>query len=82
MELIWSDFAEKQLKKLEHHVAKRIYKKIGQAAKNPRHFVRSLTSTEFFKIRIGDYRAIVDIVKNRLEVLRVGHRSMIYKDLP
>lgn len=81
MKLIWSDAAIKQLKKLERHVAKRIYKKVGRAAEKPRHYVRRLTNSEFFKVRIGDYRAIIDITKNRVEVLRVGHRSTIYKNL-
>ena len=81
MKLIWSIEALNQLKKLERSIAKRIYKKVGEVAENPWRSVRNLASKDYFKTRIGDYRAILDIVEDRIEVLKVGHRKNIYKGL-
>jgi len=32
-----------------------------------------------YRLRIGDYRVIFDIIGNDIVVLRIGHRKEIYK---
>mgnify|MGYP001571133277 FL=1 len=33
------------------------------------------------RLRVGDYRVIFRIEKNTVKIFRIGHRSIIYKDL-
>jgi mRNA interferase RelE/StbE len=46
-------------------------------------YAQKLTNPEFgtYRFRIGDYRVIFDLVEEQLIVLRVGHRSDIYRGL-
>ena len=50
-------------------------------AGNPRHHVSPLRSIGAYKIRVGDYRLIVDIdwAEEVVFVLTMGHRSTIYR---
>ncbi len=48
---------------------------------NPARYLTRLSSVEAFKIRVGDYRAIVDVDWQRriVFILSVGHRSTVYR---
>jgi mRNA interferase RelE/StbE len=70
-----------QLRGLNTPVAKRIIQKIESTKSDPhRFFVRLVGRTEY-KLRIGDYRVIADIVENRKVIIirSLGHRKSIYK---
>ena len=70
-----------QLRSLDVPVAKRIIRKIESARSDPhRFFVRLVGRTEY-KLRVGDYRVIVDIDENRrvIVVRSLGHRKNVYK---
>lgn len=71
------------LRALEPEIRKRIIKKLGSIVKNPLRFVEKLTDYPFFKLRIGDYRAILDIKQKeqQIVVILIAHRSKIYKEL-
>jgi len=45
-------------------------------------FVEHLEQIEGYKLRVGDYRAIIDIdnKKNIIHVLKMGHRKNIYEN--
>jgi len=47
---------------------------------NPARYLARLSSVEAYKLRIGDYRAIVDVnwPEQIIYVLSVGHRSTVY----
>ena len=47
----------------------------------PDHFLKPLTGYSYFRLRVGDYRAIIDWRKERDElwVIAVGHRRNIYE---
>lgn len=79
-EVIWSDPAIRQLKKLDRSVARRIFDKVGELADNPHRFVQKLVNSPYFRLRVGDYRIILDIQDDKLRilVLKVGHRASIY----
>ena len=80
-EVKWDPKAEKQLEKLPKEISNRIIKKIGEVAETGRG-IESLKDFRYgFKIRIGEYRALVDIYFNpNIIVVRIsGHRSIIYK---
>lgn len=80
------DFAEKQLKKLDTPIQKRILDYLHdrlEGCKNPRHFGEALKGNKsgFWRYRVGDYRIICEIQDNELIILAlaIGHRREIYK---
>ena len=76
--------AEKAVKRLDRSVRKRVFDKLReiQGADDPRAFLKSMTGplTGMFRLRVGDYRVIVDIQDERCVILAldVGHRSVVY----
>ena len=79
-EIIWSDSAARQLKKLDRPVARRIFERVGELRENPHRFVRKIVNSPYYRLRVGDYRVILDIREAvlRILVLKVGHRESIY----
>jgi mRNA interferase RelE/StbE len=79
-EIIWSVSAANQLKRLDRTVARRIFDKVGELRENPHRLVRKLVNSKYYRLRIGDYRVVLDIEENvlRILVLKVGHRKSIY----
>ncbi len=81
-QIIWSESAAKEFKKLDRTVANRIYKKVSQLGENPYHSdVVKTVGDPYFRLRVGDYRVIFDIQNDmlRILVLKVGHRNNVYK---
>ena len=79
-QIIWSESAAKELKKLDRSIAKRIHRKVSTLSKNPYRNITKLTGVPYFRLRVGDYRAVFDIQGEtlRILVLKVGHRKNIY----
>jgi len=80
-----SSFAEKQLRKLDRPIQKRLIDWLEdriEGCKNPRHFGEPLRGemAGLWRYRIGDYRIICEIQDQQLVVLTlaVGHRREIY----
>ncbi len=80
-EIIWSDSATRQLKKLDRAVGRRIFQKVGELTDKPYRYVQKLVNSPYYRLRVGDYRVILDIQENELRVLvlKVGQRESIYK---
>ncbi|OUL25822.1 addiction module toxin RelE [Nostoc sp. T09] len=76
--------AIKQLKKLPTDIKERIDSKILNLAIEPRPIgVKKLQGdAHSYRIRVGDYRVIYEIEDDFLlvTVIKVGHRSDVYKD--
>jgi len=68
------------LKKLQKKDAEIILNKIYSIRENPFRYLKRLQCEKLWRLRIGDYRAIVDIVisMNKIIVIRIGHRKNIY----
>jgi len=81
-EIQWTQIAVKQFGRLDKTVQKRIIKKLETIRDNPFFYIIRLVGFGLYKIRVGNYRIIISIEKNTLVilVLKVGHRSKIYKD--
>ncbi|MBI4182151.1 MAG: type II toxin-antitoxin system RelE/ParE family toxin [Candidatus Aenigmarchaeota archaeon] len=80
-EVIYDPQAEHQPKKLDRSIAQRIIQKTRLVAASGRG-IEALKEAAFgYKIRVGDYRVLVDLTYNpsTLWVRYVGHRSTIYK---
>lgn len=80
-EIIFSDKAYKQLKKLEVEIQERIIRVIERIRIRPESFVTKLVGDPGFRLRVEEYRVIIDIDKEKLLILviKIGHRSRIYK---
>ncbi|MBW2975584.1 type II toxin-antitoxin system RelE/ParE family toxin [Candidatus Woesearchaeota archaeon] len=79
----WSIRSKKRLNKLEQKIAISIIKKVEEIKTNPLHFLDKLTKIKAFKLRVGDYRVIIDLNENEksLVVLTLGHRKDVYKEI-
>ena len=77
----FSKTAEKQLYKLESDIQARIISTLERCKIRPHHYVKRLVSMPYYKLRIGDYRAILDIKNEKLLILviEIGHRKDVYE---
>jgi len=75
--------AKKQLRKLEKDLLRRILKKLKTLSEEPYIKTEPVQGTHFRKIRVGSWRAIVEIADDISEVLVVivGKRENIYEEL-
>jgi mRNA interferase RelE/StbE len=78
-------FAQKQLRKLDRPVQRRLLDWLDErieGCKNPRHFGEPLRGdlNGLWRYRVGDYRIICEIQEQKLIVLAlaIGHRREIY----
>jgi len=81
MKIEWTDRALKDLEDLENHIAQQIIDKVEDALDFSDHYLSSLKGYNLYKIRIGDYRAIVSIDDKKMTVITTDHRKNIYKSL-
>lgn len=79
----WKSSAVKELKRLDSAVIPRIVFSVQSLATNPRPSgVRKLQgSARSYRLRVGDYRVIYEIIDNVLLILivRVRHRKDAYR---
>ncbi len=69
------------LNKLDKKDKERIWNKLQQCKENPFHFLEHLEEKEGFKLRVGDYRLIIDVDHSTktLIILKAGHRKNVYE---
>lgn len=79
--LIYSPKFVKQLKKLTKVMQKRIIFSLERCRIRPYVYLKRLVGPPYFRLRVGDYRVILDVVDDKLViyVLELGHRKNIYK---
>lgn len=79
-EIIVSDLAKKQLSKISQEMRDRIGIVLERIRIRPFHFVKKLVGSPYFRLRVGDYRVILDIKEDKLIifVIELGHRRNIY----
>jgi len=81
--IIFSDGSLKQLKKLEKNVQERIISTLERIKIRPQAHVTKLVGDPGYRLRVGDYRVILDIDEGNLVILVIkiglGHRKKIYK---
>lgn len=80
-EVRWTETSLRQLKKLDERVAKRIVDKVESISENPFAHVQKLKGFSLYRLRVGEYRVIMSIERERMVVfvLEVGHRSTVYR---
>jgi mRNA-degrading endonuclease RelE of RelBE toxin-antitoxin system len=69
------------LKKLEKKEFDWILNKIYSIRENPFRFLKRLQGEKLWRLRIGDYRAIVDVIVsgNKIIIIRIGKRCNVYE---
>jgi mRNA interferase RelE/StbE len=79
-QLIYSEHVLKQLKKLNDFTKNRIVTTLERIRIRPYKRVKKLVGSKYFRLRVGDYRIIVNIKEDKLIilVLELGHRKNIY----
>jgi mRNA-degrading endonuclease RelE of RelBE toxin-antitoxin system len=72
--------AEIFLKKLEKKDAELILNKLYSIRDNPFRFLKRLQGEKLWRLRIADYRAILEVIisANKIIVVRIGKRENIY----
>jgi len=79
--IIWDKRASDELNKLELLISRRIILKVKELAENPfSKNIKRLKGETSFRMRVGDYRVIFDIIRDTIIVLKVGPRKNIYGD--
>ena len=73
----------KFLEKSETQLSERIKNKLKSIKEEPFIYLEHLEGQDFYKLRIGNYRALIDVDKKRkiIFVRHIDHRKRIYKKL-
>jgi mRNA interferase RelE/StbE len=81
-QVILTQEVTRQLSKLEKTISNRITDKLQSIRGNPYLYVRKLRGSDFYRLRVGDYRIIMTIDNGKMIILviEVGHRRNIYKN--
>ena len=76
----WDEKVIDFLNKLPKNLSERIVNKVNSIKENPFHFLEHYEG-EYYKLRIGDYRALIDIDFERkvLIIQLIDKRGKIYK---
>lgn len=80
--IAYSKSSLKVLRKLPANEAKRITSKIEQYADDPKSLannVKALVGSPYIRLRVGDWRVIIDDQGNVIEVIKIGPRGSIYE---
>lgn len=81
-QIAYSKSALKVLRRLPSNEAKRITSKIEQYASDPKTLannVKALVGSPYIRLRVADWRIIMDDQGNVLEVLKIGPRGSVYE---
>ena len=71
------------LEKMEKSDVRRVLEKINLLVPNPFHYIKRLKGVPLYSLRIGKYRVLMSIEKEKLVILVVdiGKRKNVYDDL-
>jgi len=80
-QIFFTDKAKKQLEKFEKVDRERIIKSLERIRIRPEAHITKIVGDPGYKLRVGNYRVILEIEKNKLIilVLIIGHRKNIYE---
>ena len=81
-EVLLHPLAARFLEKIDSEISKHIKKKLKELQEYPEQRGKHLRHTQFWSLRIGDYRAIYEIRNKdkRVIILFIGHRDDVYDD--
>lgn len=79
-EVLVSEEAAEWLADAEPDVRERIQRKLDEITDFPDHYLKRLSGSALYRLRVGDYRVIIDWDKNEdvLKVRRIDKRDRVY----
>lgn len=79
--LIYTRRAAKDISKLQQSTKERIRKSLEKYAEDPLPYARKMADSTLgtYRFRIGEYRVLFDIEGDELIILRLRHRSEVYR---
>lgn len=79
--LVYTERAARDVRALDTTTRTRIGRALVRLANDPGRGAKRLTQPALgtYRFRIGDYRVIFDVVGSDVVILRIGHRSSIYR---
>lgn len=79
-EIVFTKHAEREFSKLNRILQQRMTSTLDRIRIRPEAYVVKLVGDPAFKLRVGDYRILLDIDQNKLIILviKVGHRKNVY----
>ena len=80
--LMYAEKFLKQIRKLPKEIQQRIFVGLERCRIRPVSHLKKLVGSPYFRLRVGDYRVIIELKNNEFTilVLEVGHRKNIYKE--
>lgn len=81
MTFIWPESARAELRAIDRETATRILRALTEYSESGAGNVKALTGRwqSYFRLRVGEYRVIFAIAPNEITIIRVRHRSDIYR---
>ena len=72
---------KKDISAFDKKANQRLIKTIENLQSNPYKNAKKIIGKEFYRIRVGKYRIVYEIIKKDFEILvyKIGHRKDIYK---
>lgn len=80
-QIFFTDKAKKQLEKLEKVEQERIIKSLERIRIRPEAHITKLVGDPGYKLRVGNYKVILEIKKEKILILMIGHRKNIYEKI-
>lgn len=85
--MVYQVFYEKEalreLEKLHSSVSRRIIIKIESMAENPSSCdIKKLKSSDYYRLRVGDYRILFIFDSLIIRIFKIGHRKNIWLEKP
>lgn len=79
-QVIWSSKSVKQLEKIDTKNVQKIYDSVLACVEDPFRAVTRLTNSPFYRLRVGNYRVILDLQQGKLIifVIETDHRKRVY----
>ncbi|MDY6765387.1 MAG: type II toxin-antitoxin system RelE/ParE family toxin [Halobacteria archaeon] len=64
----------------EKELRERIVRKLDDVEDFPEHYLKRLSGSPYYRLRVGDYRVIIDWKKDEGElfVRKIDHRDSVY----
>lgn len=80
-QVVWSKKSVRQLEKINKKNAQQIYDSILDCTQDPFKNVTRLNNSSFYRLRVGNYRVILDLQQEKMIifVVETDHRGRIYK---
>ncbi len=80
-EIIWTAEARKNIKKIDKKNQKRIVMLLDECMDDPITRTSQLTNSPYRRLKVGDYRVIMNLIKNKMiiNIIRVRHGKNSYK---